>query len=90
MKNEKRYPFNMNKHQHDIFFRYNRARNEFDDKLYDRNYHITDAEIDKYEKLIGELESLLDYGCGIVYLTGKEWALANETANWASMMRGCK
>ena len=43
----KRYPFNMNKHQHDIFFRYNRAKNEYDDKCY--NGTITSKEIDQYE-----------------------------------------
>lgn len=83
----KKYPFNMNKHQHDIFFRYNRCKNEFDDKLMNKNYHITDDEIDRYENLIKQLENLLQYGCGIVWLTGKEWALANETVAWAGIIR---
>jgi len=82
----KRYPFNMEKHQHDIFFRRNRALNERDAKR--QAGTITDKEEEQYEKLIGELNHLLCYPAGIVYLTGKEWALANETANWAGCMRG--
>ena len=84
----KRYPFNMNKHQHDIFFRYNRCKNELYEK--EMNGTITDEEIDKYEELIEKLGHLLECGCGIVWLTGKEYGLANETANWASMMRGIR
>ena len=88
MANAQRYPFNMNKHQHDIFFRYNRCKNELDDKLADREYHITDAEIDRYEALIDALGHILDYGIGIVWLTGKEYGLAHETVLWAGSMRG--
>ena len=82
----KRYPFNMEKHQHDIFFRYNRCKNEQYEKF--MNGTLTDEEDDRYEELIEQLGHLLEYGCGVVWLTGKEWALANETANWAAMMRG--
>lgn len=82
----KRYPFNMSKHQHDIFFRYNRAKNEYDDKCYSNT--ITAEQMDKYEDLIAGLENLLEYGTGIVWLTGREWGLANETVNWASCQRG--
>ena len=87
MKETKRYPFNMNKHQHDIFFRYNRAKNEEDDKFYAGT--LTAEECDKYEKLIERLADLLEYcgGNNIVWLTGKEWALANETVAWAEATR---
>lgn len=84
----KRYPFNMEKHQHDIFFRLNRAKNEYDEKCY--NGSITEPEEREYESLIDGLEDLMGYGTGIVWLTGKEWALANESAVWASAMRGGK
>ena len=85
MKETKRYPFNMNKHQHDIFFRYNRAKNEEDDKFYAGT--LTADECDKYENLIERLGGLLEYGTGIVWLTGKEWALAKETVAWAETTR---
>lgn len=85
MKNTKRYPFNMNKHQHDIFFRYNRAKNEYDDKCYDGT--ITAKECEQYEKLIDALANLLGYGTGIVWLTGKEYGLAQETVAWAGSSR---
>ena len=86
----KRYPFNMSKHQHDIFFRLNRAKNELDDKRNDLSYRFKDGEIEKYEGLIKGLEDLMGYGPGIVYLTGKEWALATESANWAACIRGAR
>ena len=81
----KTYPFNMTKHQHDIFFRYNRAKNEYDDKCY--NNTITTKEIAQYEVLIGRLSSLLEIGTGIVWLTGKEYGLAQETVAWADCIR---
>lgn len=81
----KRYPFNMGKHQHDIFFRLNRAKNEYDDKCMDGT--ITVAEVDKYESLIQSLEDLLSYGTGIVWLTGDEWKLATESSAWAESIR---
>lgn len=85
MKNTKRYPFNMNKHQHDIFFRYNRTKNEYDEKCY--NGTITSKEIDQYETLIDSLSNLLSYGTGIVWLTGKEFGLAQECVAWAGCSR---
>lgn len=85
MKKAKKYPFNMSKHQHDIFYRYNKAKNEEDDKFYDGT--LTADEADKYEALIEALDNLLSYGIGIVWLTGKEWALANETVAWAEATR---
>lgn len=81
----KRYPFNMNKHQHDIFFRYNRARNELDEKFFEGT--LSTKELDKYEQLIEGLEKLLNYGIGIVWLTGRELGLAKETVLWADTVR---
>lgn len=81
----KRYPFNMTKHQHDIYFRYNRAKNEYDDKCYDGT--ITETEHDQYETLINSLANLLNYGTGVVWLTGKEYGLAKESAAWADSTR---
>ena len=81
----KRYPFNMGKHQHDIFFRYNRAKNEYDDKCY--NGTITTKEIERYEALIASLANLLEYGTGIAWLTGKEYGLAQECVAWAGSIR---
>lgn len=85
MKQTKRYPFNMNKHQHDIFFRYNRAKNEYDEKCH--NGTIKPYEHDRYENLIDALANLLGYGTGIVWLTGKEYGLAQETVAWAGGAR---
>ena len=85
MRKEKRYPFNMSKHQHDIFFRYNRCKNERDAKRLEGAWTIEEEE--RYEALILSLGELLEYGAGIVWLTGKEWALANESAAWAACMR---
>lgn len=81
----KRYPFNMNKYQHDIFFRYNRARNEMDEKFLEGT--LSTEELDKYERLIEGLENLLNYGIGIVWLTGREFGLAKETVLWADTVR---
>lgn len=81
----KRYPFNMSKFQHDIFFRYNRAKNELDERLSERS--ISAAEIEDYETLIDRLAELLQMGVGVVYLTGSEWGLANETVHWAANAR---
>ena len=85
MKQTKRYPFNMSKHQHDIFFRYNRAKIEYDEKCY--NGTITVEECRKYEELINGLDRLLHYGIGIVWLTGEEYGLAKESAFWAGLIR---
>ena len=85
MEQAKRYPFNMTKHQHDIFFRYNRAKNEYDEKCHDGT--ITTKEIEQYEALLGKLADLLGYGIGIVWLTGSEYGLAQESVAWAGTRR---
>ena len=85
MTTPKRYPFNMNKHQHNLYYRYEKLRNEYDDRLYSGN--ITAQQCEKYEALIDALGKILDYGTGIVWLTGKEYALARDTAAWAEIVR---
>ena len=82
----KRYPFNMSKHQHDISFRCTRVMNEYDAKCYEGS--LTPEECDKYDALIEGLDRLLDYGVGIVWLTGKEFSLARDTVIWANLTRG--
>ena len=84
----KRYPFSFWKHAHDIEFRRNRAKNELYTKQ--MNHILKDGEEERYEKLIEDLGHILcylpDYK-GIIWLTGKEYALANESVCWAESMR---
>lgn len=87
----KKYPFNAEKHAHDIEFRRNRAYNERSDKQY--NGTLTAEEDEQYTALIDALDELSliflyrDYR-GIVWLTGKEYGLARECVGWAESMRG--
>lgn len=76
----------MNKHQHDIFFRYNKAKNELAEKK--ANGTLTKVEETNYHKCIAQLESLLKYGSGIVWLTSAEYGVALGTVAWAGMERG--
>lgn len=93
MKKQKLYPFNAQKHAHDIEFRKNRCYNErlemvlevsnFDQKLYDK--------LDEMECLLSDLLCAIigTQDCrGIAWLTGKQWALAQESVLWATSMRG--
>jgi len=87
---QKRYPFNVEKHAHDIIFRRNRAMNERSDKAF--NGTLTAEEDERYEKLINDLGDLLDVfmgrdARGIVWLTGKEYGMARDAVNWACAMR---
>ena len=90
MATTKKYPFNVEKHSHDIGFRRNRAMNERDEK--ESNGTLTEEERRQYDALIDELGDLLitfldrDYR-GIVWLTGKEYGLAKECVCWATAMR---
>ena len=82
----KRYPFSFRKHEHDIFYRYNRAKNELDDK----RATATPKDIGRYEELIENLAKLMCHRPdekGIVWLTGKEYGLANDCVCWAASMR---
>ena len=81
----KRYPFNLNKHAHDLEFRRNRAMN------IQGSLSMDDKEYARYQKLIDDLADILLYfhnGDGIIWLTGKEWALAKESVMWAEETRG--
>lgn len=62
MANEKRYPFNLAKHEHDIFFRYNRAKNELDENWKTMNR----SEFDKLDKLINTLSEILGMVGGVL------------------------
>lgn len=87
MKDQKLYPFSTRKHAHDIDFRRDRCVNE-----------LRRAEDRGDIRLVTKLESLRDRldvirnkmagACGaVVYLTGAEWALANECVAWAAAAR---
>lgn len=84
----KRYPFSLRKHGHDIEFRWNRLFNEQYDKSSEGT--LTNEEDEKYEELKDRLERiLLTYpdGSGVIWLEGKDWALAQETVAWAESAR---
>lgn len=89
MKNAvKRYPFSLRKHEHDLLFRRNRAMCEYWDK--DREGTLTEAEDKKYTWLIDKLAEITSYypdGRGIIWLEGKDYALAHESVMWAESMR---
>lgn len=86
---EKRYPFSLRKHAHDLAFRRHRAMNELSDKFF--NHTLKDGEEARYQKLIDDIGGIMDYfpdGNGIIWLTGKEYGLAKESVAWAESMRG--
>jgi len=90
MANIKRYPFSLRKHAHDLEYRRNKAKNEMYDK--DANGTLTESERDAYENLIDDLARIISLyfpdSRGVVWLSGKEWALAHESVLWAESMRG--
>ena len=88
---EKKYPFSVQKHAHDIEFRKNRVwcfirdmetgDAPWDDKMYDG----LRAHLDDLEEL---LEAVLFGGDGrVAYLTGKQIGLAKDCVAWASGVR---
>lgn len=87
----KRYPWNAERHAHDIEFRKCRAQNELSEK--EGNGTLTAAERDQYEEVI---EKCIDVLCecrgrdyrGIVWLTGAQIGWAKECVGWAAGMRG--
>lgn len=86
---KKLYPFSMRKHGHDLEFRRNRAMNELWAKQ-DAGT-LSAAEERQYEELIDRLaEITLHYpdSNGIVWLNGRDWALAHESMMWAEAERG--
>ncbi len=84
----KRYPFSGTKHAHDIDFRCNRCFNE----MCDMDSGIANYDETRYsalEKLYGQLSDLLsEMHEGIVWLTGKQYGLAQECVLWAAHQRG--
>ena len=81
MKQQRLYPFSAKNHAHDIVFRRNRAKNEWAESGYTN---------ERLEKLIDDLGAILDKAVGcvpVIWLTGKEWALAQESVIWAYSMR---
>lgn len=81
---QKKYPFSLRKHAHDLEFRRNRALNEWFDTE-DENKK------DRLQKLIDDLADILltfPDNRGVIWLTGKEYGLAIESVNWAQANRG--
>lgn len=71
---EKRYPFNIEKHAHDIHYRRNRA-------IVNEDY----AMIEKLTSLLDECD--LNRRGNICWLRGKFYGLAKETVFWADSQR---
>lgn len=92
MANIKLYPFSARKHAHDIEFRRNRVYNLLEDCATATEFN--EEQYDYLEKLAGRLDELLNATLGtqdnngIAWLTGKQHALAKETALWAAEQRG--
>ena len=88
---EKRYPFSTAKHAHDIEFYANRISNI----MCDMESGEIPFDKDRYNKLYdmkyGPLQELRDQMCGacgrVIYLTGKQIALAKKIVIWASNTR---
>lgn len=89
---EKKYPFSVEKHAHDIELYHNR--------LYNTLYEMEVGEIpmnrEEYDRLsdlyYGELQGLYDmmfqsHDGRVVYLTGKQICLAKEIVAWAAEAR---
>lgn len=87
---EKRYPFSVQKHAHDIEFRRNRVANSIDDMCYGE-IEWDEDEFDRLEKLRDALDDLMlavMNGDGrVAWLTGSLFGLAKETVEWARMTR---
>ena len=84
----KRYPFSLRKHGHDLMFRRNRAMNEYYAK--DSEGTLTDEEEQAYTDIIDRLAEITSYypdGSGVIWLEGKDWALAQESVAWAESAR---
>lgn len=87
--NTKLYPFSVQKHAHDIEYRYNRAKIEMCDMIDERRINLDT--FDKLEELCDNLVDLmhaLRNGDGrVCWLTGKQYGLAKECVIWASNRR---
>lgn len=88
---EKRYPFSTAKHAHDIEFYANRLFNT----MCDMESGEIPSDIARYNRIhdmyYGELMELRNTMCGacgrVIYLTGKQIALAKKIVAWASNER---
>lgn len=95
-KKTKLYPaFNTEAHQHDIAFRRVRLQNEIyasyfpETDVEGRYPKLTDAEIDKAEKLVDQLTEILEYtSFPVTYLPWDLYQIARETIMWAGCARG--
>lgn len=86
---EKKYPFNMEKHAHDIEFWCNRTYNNMVDAENDGDYE----KAEEWEKLHDEAEELLTAILNnspdgrVSYLPGPQISRAKEIVTWASNTR---
>lgn len=88
---DKKYPFSVQKHAHDIEYRKNKVWNTLRD-MESGEIPWDDKEYDRLQDLLDQLRGLLDVvqfgGNGyVVYLTGKQIGLAKECVAWASESR---
>lgn len=83
----KKYPFSIAKHGHDIEFRINRIKNIRDD-MRDAGT-MTDELEERADNVLEALYEILSYypEGGVVWLPGKLYGIAKETAIWASETR---
>lgn len=80
----KKYPFSARKHAHDIDFRRDRCFNEM------CKLEIAGKDVRKHSSLLerlDELRVLLVGGIGVVWLTGEQYALAQDCVRWAAENR---
>lgn len=86
------YPFNVYKYAHDIEFIRNRCFNEI--MCFERGTaEISKLQYDCLVNLLALLDDLRTNICGcptIVWLSGKQFALAKECVCWAATQRGLK
>lgn len=89
MQKEKKYPFNMERHAHDIVFLRNRLYNTAMDLIFKYGEKAVADKVDKLMAQRDELGGLLDiYRNGnIAWLTGKELNLARNAVGWAASQR---
>lgn len=88
---EKKYPFSVQKHAHDIEFRKNRVfvmirEMEMGETSWDDNMY--DGLCAHFDDLTELLEAVLNSRDGrVAYLTGKQIGLAKDCVAWASGVR---
>lgn len=89
---QRKYPFSIDKHAHDIEFRISRTINVMNEVLNgDKAYN--EAEFDALESLLDRLEILLETALSssrdgsVALLCGEDYKLAKECAVWAAEAR---